>query len=100
MKYWMPSFIINWQFFRVSFFKVALMAFTGPFLYYLDMIVDGIVLHEVIVALGGFQLIVDNITSFPATVSLHLSTINCFVAFHKQWSLKILNIYLCSGVNC
>ena len=58
------------------------MAFTGPFLYYLDMIVDGIVLHEVIVALGGFQLIFDNITSFPATVSLHLTTF--FVAFHKQ----------------
>ena len=76
------------------------MAFTGPFLYYLDMIVDGIVLHEVIVALGGFQLIVDNITSFPATVSLHLTTINfLWVSINNDLS-KYLNIYLCSVVDC
>ena len=45
------------------------MALKGPFVFYLDMIVDSIVLFHVIDALGGPKKIVENITSFPSTVS-------------------------------
>ena len=66
------------------------MALTGPFSIYLDIIIDSFVLQSVITALGGFDIIITNITSFQSTVSSHLISIlvfccyNCLDLYHAQ----------------
>ena len=45
------------------------MAIRGPFTLYVDMIIDYTIFYYVVVALGGFTIIFENITSFPSTVS-------------------------------
>ena len=53
----------------MSYFSVALMAIKGPFALYVDMIIDYTIFYYVVLALGGFKIIIENITSFPSTVS-------------------------------
>ena len=53
----------------MSYFSVALMAIKGPFALYVDMIIDYTIFYYVVLALGGFKIILENITSFPSTVS-------------------------------
>ena len=48
------------------------MAIRGPFTLYVDMIIDYTIFYYVVVALGGFTIIIENITSFPSTVSVTL----------------------------
>ena len=54
---------------RMSYFSIVFMAIRGPFASYTDMIIDYTIFYYVVVALGGFEIIFDNITSFPSTVS-------------------------------
>ena len=72
LKIWLFSNLLQFIYslsFRVPIFKIILLAVRGPFFFYLDLIVDSIVLYHVIVALGGFTVIFENIKSFPSTVS-------------------------------
>ena len=47
------------------------MAIRGPFALYVDMIIDCTIFYYVAVALGGFTIIIEHITSFPSTVSIN-----------------------------
>ena len=69
---------------RISFFNVAFMAVRGPFSMYVDMIIDYTIFYYVVVALGGFKIIIENITSFPSTVSIVLDV---KILIHVQWTL-------------
>ena len=74
----MPLYTCNIQenlyhlFYRVPFFKVARMALTGPFTYYLDLIIDSFLLANFVKALDGVGNIIENYRSFPSTVSINL----------------------------
>ena len=46
------------------------MVIRGPFALYVDMIIDYTIFYHVVVALGGFKVIIQNITSFPSIVSI------------------------------
>ena len=53
------------------------MAIKGPFALYVDMIIDYAIFYHVVVALGGITIVIENITSFPSTVSINLEK-SCF----------------------
>ena len=66
---------------RVPVLKVAWLALTKPFMFYLDVILDMVILQTVIVALGGISIIVENITSFTSTVSDILK--QCYISIEN-----------------
>ena len=53
---------------RKSTVKMFLMA-TRATRFYVDIIIDSIVLYNIIIAIGGFGIILENLTSFQSTVS-------------------------------
>ena len=53
---------------RVPLFKMLLMA-TRATRFYVDIIIDSIVLYNIIIAIGGFGIIFENLTSFQSAVS-------------------------------
>ena len=71
-----------------------LMAIKGPFALYTDMIIDYTIFYYVVIALGGFKIIFDNITSFPSTVSKNL-TIEIYNLVQTMFrKVGVLNIYI------
>ena len=66
---WFNSIRQNWKILlRVPLFKMLLMA-TRATRFYVDIIIDSIVLYNIIIAIGGFGIILENLTSFQSTVS-------------------------------
>ena len=61
------------------------MVIRGPFALYVDMIIDYTIFYHVVVALGGFKVIIQNITSFPSIVSIRFKDRLIFISPSREY---------------
>ena len=80
---------------RITILKVTFAILRGPLPYYLDAMIDSIILNSIIDALGGVKIIFKNPTTFPSTVCFCLGA-SIIVPF---WLSSLRLSLACPGVS-